>query len=34
MNSWYFPRLQMIIIDSNVVLALVNHKCNWKNEKQ
>ena len=30
MNSRYFPELQIIIIGSNIVVALVNDKCNGK----
>ena len=30
MASRYFPQLLIIIIDSTIVLALINNKCNWK----
>ena len=30
MSSRYFLQPQIIIIDSNVVLALINDECNWK----
>ena len=30
MSSRYFPQPQIIIIDSNIVLALINNKSNWK----
>ena len=30
MASRYFSQLLIIIIDSTIVLALINNKCNWK----
>ena len=30
MNSRYFPQLLMVIINSDIVLALINDKCNLK----
>ena len=30
MASRYFFQLLIIIIDSTIVLALINNKCNWK----
>ena len=33
MNSRYYRQPQIIIIDSNIVLALITDKCNWKFEE-
>ena len=30
MGSRHFPQLYIIIIGSNIVVALINHKGNWK----
>ena len=30
MNSRYFPQLLMVIINSDIVLVLINDKCNLK----
>ena len=30
MNSRYFPQMLMVIINSDIVLALINDKCNLK----